>query len=795
MKRVLLFLIVASFFSVVSKAQNFPTLPDQVEVFFPKALQDITVKQSAIDELVADRNYGQGKPVSNKRHWVAFSDRSDNTLYSTSSNYSATCGSLDFNEEVRIAKIERGYALVYVEDEPNTPYPKISSRAKSGKKRGWISLKNLLLWHTCPTNESGIYHKALLCVNLDQLRNQNYDLGNLYSNPIHKDKGMYEKLQAEMDFFFIMKRENGMVLLSKSHSNVSGISNNMLKGWVSEKSFVPWDQRTCIEPTWETGDVKQLLGKSFKVYGDQALTKKGIEYTFTDEVRNREPYEYRMRANLHRFPILSTIRRKNSNGEEDIIYKCSTFATSDGRTTDIGDLADLPDVDKITAEKAKNMTNIDIAFVIDGTKSMNPYFESVKNAIAQAENFFESDKFKIRVGLVIYRDYIDGDGKVEFMTFRNPKHPDLIKMLDDGGKYGIGSHRNDRSLEEALYLGIDTALDELGFVKGRSNLLFVVGDCGNIVNDKQYSREDIIQKLVDKDVNLMGFQVRNGVEAAYGDFNSQIKYLMRSSVDIKYKKLSSETKVVWRNTGNGVELQNTAESWIYIGTHMNPDKGTSMSTDNLTKQIGDAVAYFKKSVDSRIGIVSNHGSPGFKSGSNIEALKIDEGFFKDIAGDDYEALKNTPAFLSFSGYTPKRINGIDATKTVVFMSADELQELLTRFQPVAEAAKSSSRDVYQNAMVSMVRALTGHDDETIKNMAVKDVMQMVSGLNESTEALSIPLKDITDVRKVSPAKYQTMVSNFSRKYTKLRNIRNRPYDYTKIIDGVMYYWLPIEYLP
>jgi hypothetical protein len=150
---------------------------------------------------------------------------------------------------------------------------------------------------------------------------------------------------------------------------------------------------------------------------------------------------------------------------------------------------------------------------------------------------------------------------------------------------------------------------------------------------------------------------------------------------------------------------------------------------------------------------------------------------------------------SFSGYTPKRINGIDATKTVVFMSADELQELLTRFHPVAEAAKSSSRDVYQNAMVSMVRALTGHDDETIKNMAVKDVMQMVSGLNESTEALSIPLKDITDVRKVSPAKYQTMVSNFTRKYTKLHRIRTHPYDYTKIIDGVMYYWLPIEYLP
>ena len=59
----------------------------------------------------------------------------------------------------------------------------------------------------------------------------------------------------------------------------------------------------------------------------------------------------------------------------------------------------------------------------------------------------------------------------------------INSFLDTGGNYGIQSSNKDTTLEEALYYGIDFALNTLDFKEGESNMMLVVGDCGNDKND------------------------------------------------------------------------------------------------------------------------------------------------------------------------------------------------------------------------------------------------------------------------------------------------------------------------
>jgi hypothetical protein len=106
-----LFLIVSMILTFATiEAQ---TLPSRVEVFMPQILQERIVSTTSVNKLLKDASWGQKSPVKNKRYWVVYSDREENPAYSNPSNNSTIRCKLNFNQEVRIAQIKNGYALVY----------------------------------------------------------------------------------------------------------------------------------------------------------------------------------------------------------------------------------------------------------------------------------------------------------------------------------------------------------------------------------------------------------------------------------------------------------------------------------------------------------------------------------------------------------------------------------------------------------------------------------------------------------------------------------------------------------
>lgn len=140
-----------------------PQLPDTCGVGMPSILSKRFIKESEVNGFLNSENWGQSSRLS--KYWTVYSDRSQNITYSFPSNQGEICDTLTFNEQVRIAQIENDYALVYTEKQKGITFPLISTSAKC---RGWIPMKNLLLWSSCPTDEAGIHNKtySLVFMNL-----------------------------------------------------------------------------------------------------------------------------------------------------------------------------------------------------------------------------------------------------------------------------------------------------------------------------------------------------------------------------------------------------------------------------------------------------------------------------------------------------------------------------------------------------------------------------------------------------------------------------------------------------
>lgn len=733
-------------------------------------------------------DFGQRREPKDRRFWIVYSDRDNNPTYEAPDG-ATKYKSLNLNDRLRIAQIRNGYALVYEEPQADIAYPKISQYAEC---KGWIPMKNLLIWHSCPADEAGIYYKALLCVNLD--RNADSNLGNLYRNPANKNK--YEKLSTDMRFYFVMKREGSLALLSVAHS-LDGRSDQVLYGWVDEQSFVAWNQRSCLEPTWDIKDVEYFADEKVQA---SIYKEADLEQCITRIKFERKPsakydkHLYRMNPDQLRFPLLDY--------KSDDLYNCSTFSSSGGGAVTVSTAQSNEKSDLGYSEaELRELTNINIGIVIDGTTSMAPFYPAVKEAIKEGCKFF-GKKYNVKVGAVIYRDYSDGQYVTEVFPLTRPDNPALGQFLDTGGEYGIKSDKSDKTIAEAMYIGIDTSLDRLGFRNNQSNILLVVGDCGNDRNDTKVSDEDLIKKLVNKNVSIMGFQVRRNTEDAYELFNSQLLNLMKTSLERKYAKLKDGVKMQLKEVKDGYTLLNDAKSTIYVGTHNFPELGKQVEVNKLSLLMQDAIRLCSSSVNHKIDIWTSLNAGGFKtSTSSVNTdIDIDEAWLRHKLGDRYDKIKESNSLLAFKGFVHKaHKSGRGFFKPVVFISSDELNSLIERLAPVNDAAvaQTNDREPYVRAMKALIQSMLPElSDDEMNKMGYKEVMALVAGLNEASSALKgYSIAEIASHQAVSHTEYVKLVSDFKRKFSLLTRLKANPYKYTRTFNGLKYYWLPVEDLP
>ena len=521
MKRIACF----AFMAVMMTMSTFslPQLPERCVAGRPDVLNKKIVKESEINTFLKSGKWGQATKIN--QYWNVYSDRSHNKTFNSASASSGECGELEFNEKVRIAKIENGFALVYKERNNGISYPLISTEAEC---KGWVPMDNLLLWQYCPTDEAGIYNKALIVINIDKAKGSQ-DVDRRFMNPVSKDDP--KRLVADMNFYFVMKKAaNGLVLLARE-CKMEGYTYQVLYGWVPSGAYVPWSQRTCIEPNWDPVAAEQLKDKPADVMRDGHKAT-DIKLGRINKVSNNEATKYRLEPQLMRYPLLG------NRGGDDGQYFVTAFARPDG-TSHVPTVPAGTDNSSagIIDEGLKQMSVINLIVVIDGTKSMNDFYEPTQKMIQQAYNYFDSQNRKVKVGVVIYRDYADGQYVTEYLSMRSPADPSVGKFLSIGGVYGVKSSPADRTNAEALFKGLELALDTktMGYSSKNSNLMFVIGDCGNDLSDtKCLKQEEIVKLCVKNRVQVSAFQVRNENDQAFNLFRKQLGAIVRENLKTQY---------------------------------------------------------------------------------------------------------------------------------------------------------------------------------------------------------------------------------------------------------------------
>lgn len=799
MKRVLLIILLAIATTMSVAA---PKSMSKCLVGLPTEFNNPLIKESTA-KAVLNKIKQTGVVTSSTRYWIAYSDREGNATYSEPSLSSPKVATLGFKEIVRIAKIEKGFAYIYKEVNQQVSNLMISSDAEF---LGWIPLDNLLLWSSCLTTEDGIYNKALLCVNLDKASSNTQGIGIGYDNPITKKNRV--RLSTEMEFYFIMKRTNGMALLARqTRLDVGKYDKAALFAWVPETSFVPWNQRSCLEPTWNVDDAEHFADKglNINIHPNKKELSAGSKPVSHIEFKRRkykagtpeEHYAYRMPGGELRFPIL--------DGTSDQVYEISTFTTTGNRA--INAEPEKNEIDEKKEATLKKMLNINLAIVIDGTQSMQPYYSAVKDAIKKGCEFFSTDN-KIKVGVVIYRDYADGVGLTEVMPFTSVRNIERIdQFLENGGKYGIKSSSKDLSKEEALYYGMNVALDSLRFRDGESNMMLVVGDCGNAANDNKISQEMLINKIVDKKISLMGFQVQNEDDTAYSAFNNQMLRIIRQSLLKQYHKLDATIKITPIENpehDNYIFKANVSDNFYFGNFHCATINNKIMNPSKLTELMSDEISTFSKTVDQRIKTIYNANSVGFISSNRDPGLiNVDSAYVKSMLGNDYfENIKDKGAVLNFKGYTNKEIDGRKCFKPVVFLSKSEFDNLLKRLSGLYNAAKSGNydnREPFIKAMKATIRAfLPNITDQELGSLNNNEITAIIGGLHESSDILKsrYTIDQLAEPQSVRKEVYMSIVKDFKNKYENLDQInKSNTYKYIKEFNGERYYWIPVTELP
>ena len=781
-----------------------PKLKGTVSVAKPAALDRDILRESETGA-VLKAPYGQDSRKSGGSYWVVFSDRKGNPVYSEPGGKNKI-GELKYGEKLRIAEIQNDYALVYYD--PKNDFPRISASAEC---KGWIPMQNLLLWEKGLSDDIGISQKAVICADLDQKgKLKNIEGRKRYNSPTGSE-GL--NLPTDMHFYYILKRSGDRVLLG----NNADINNDRdLFGWVDDGAFVPWNSRTCLEPTWDIDDVEYFTSKQIQW---QVYTNKDLKGTapsgdvFSTAIRKRtetapnfvNEYKYRtMPVAYLRYPIL--------DGGDENIYHCTTFGTLNaGKTVSKKPAANTIDADRERARRLlAERQKVNIVIVIDGTSSMKPYFNSVKKALNEVDKFF--DNSKVNVGVMIYRDKEDNPYVTECFPatggFTEPKNQNLRKWLDSGGKYGVKSVATGN--QESVFYGIDKAIDqffpESKDMKLQSNIMLVIGDCGD--NGKfKITRESLIEKLAAQNIALMGFQVTNKGTSDYDSFNEQIMFLMRSSVQKRYDNVSSKPQKIMPKrleNGRGYDMNNSEGLNLYLGMHRyNPIRNKPMLEEDLTNSIEDILGIWRRSVDYLTvlgGNIVDYGEQESLAEDDVVGSQLKMDAIVAMLGGDremVERLKKQNALLSFRGYAKRQQDTRDLFKVIVFFPAKELNNLVRDLEKVYEAAQSESADrkPYYDAMMSLARTAVAQD--RINTVSYYEILAKVFGLVNYKPKHGYTLDDIVDPNVVPYKEYRKIVKEMQRSVETLKNVTSVEYPFLLTYSGNndKYYWLPSEYLP
>jgi len=755
--------------------------------------------------------------------WQVFSDRDDNPTYMQARVGASEKKRLKFLERFYVSDWE-GDFLHLVKD------PYISERgelSESQEDYGWVKMDKLLLSTHCFRTKDHINKKIAILNTINTDRKTDFsalqkDAVAFMKNPkLTQETG--DKAQL-FQIFFVYKKTAEAVLIGNTEkiSRTDDIerTRDIIKGWVPINRVVAWDHRVALEPNWETDAAQERKLKKIRAKAFQDISE-AQEYhlgkTVSKSFWDSDKYGKRNIGEWRRFPVLG---KYNDN-----IYKVGLMGET---ITTIGAV----DEDKVAtaqrkfSEKKKELQNINIVFVVDGTSSMGRFYKPVSDALIKSiadlkQRYVNStNPYTMRFGAVIYRDYAEKAG--EGIT-------QVRSLTRDGNQ--ISSFLNsvvaddccDRDKPEALYYGLKTALEQTNLKKGQTNIVILVGDAGNHnrLDPTQIGSQSVSKLLSDYSCNFLVFQVRNDGHQAYTDFATQTRTLMEQMAKQSYER---DLREFGNNSSRGVAPSLEKNGNYYVlkngigyGRVRVASIGTQLSGSILQKEIEDAVKYSNEYTDQLLSkmyklivegkdlkdVASKDESTNKYVNSFTPALMH---YLKEMAdGNSYSWLTKAKYQLYITGYTSTSVEGLKhpTFKPVLFVDRSGLGDVLRYVRKMNEATASAGnrRQALHDAWIEVLKAHTGDriSASELERIEVETINERVFGLPAMSDVLKgVKLNDITapPPNGLDEVDITLIINRLEKKADDLDLIFNRDnYEYGFSSNNTSFYWIDADLFP
>jgi len=773
-------------------------LPKQCKVSLPEYIANTSKVQPDWTSSQKWQDWAVGKIKSNdfgKSNtivWKVYSDRANNKAYTEPNASSAVLSTLGFMEQLNVADIQNGFALVY-----KSFYAGLDI-SKDAQCFGWIPVDNLLLWEECPQTHSKIYQKALVVHDPEKHGTIAEKNPPFYMEPDKKADINPSQRAKDLEIYFIMKTAEidgtKYYLLSRSML-IGGGNQQTVYGWIPDEYITEWNQRLLIEPAYASQAVNYY--KSKNIYPAIFYDLDDARQLWTNEVTQKPLWLYsdfsakRMHEYEMRNPILTQGEIASS------IYSVASISSMSSQKVD-------PEFLKRIELLKEAKDNINVIFVIDATSSMKSYFQSVANALS---TIMKGDfKYQMKTGVVLYKNYNDPN-KVTYKKLT--AKIDEVSAFVALNQEAIGTSETDDYA--AMFSGLETALDTraMGYESNQTNFIILIGDAGNNRTDPSGVRwqdnvDKLSQKMFDNRINFLAYQVNHAGSTAYDDFAIQIGKLQKGlankiqnriqSGELEYKLQSNRLYVLSRKSSSD-ELP-VYDSYKYASS------GQSETSEGLQKLVIDNISNFQdfvfkqlSALETNYATVSTGGGTGYLVEEKLkDILKLNNWNDADI--DKYVSYLKDGGATKFIGYAPVKTSKSQDKlfDFVLFFSQNELEELIQQLSKINSSDVVSDAKAFQDAIVRMGQAMLGQfSEDDIRNMDMDKLLGQIYGIPVPLNLCGLDIKKIPNMDKDDLKDY---INEFKHKIERLKQINaDSNYDGRFQRNGITYYWIMMDDMP
>tara|TARA_B100000767_G_scaffold238772_1_gene233692 strand:- start:17735 stop:20101 length:2367 start_codon:yes stop_codon:yes gene_type:complete len=732
-------------------------------------------------------------PSNNDKVWEVYSDRTNNKLKNSPSG--GNNGSfLNFMEPLYVKDVKDKWLLVY--------------GASDEKEKGWIEAKYLLLskWSLKSDPETNkdkvsIPRKVIVLTSLDELFESSVKIDDVLATKFFYPQpfptiGSQISQPKSFTIFFILKEQDGSVLVStKDWLNESPTLNSKsVKGWMTIANVTPWDSRVALEPSRSNEAIVEYKDQVLPGYKDINLINTCVQKNTCPLTKAVVEFKVdKIRSNRMRKPILKSI---NKNIKEVVsISKNSSELDNDQQDR----------YKEILNRLDRKSANTNIVFAVDATSSMSRYFNAISKSVKKIIE--ENDKLlqhNLKFGLVFYRDYPDGKKAYEY-TPLTTDFEKVIKRINSTTTYS-----SDSDLPEAQYNGLLNGLNNVGFDPSESNVVILIGDCGNHDVDKMgYSNKDVIDLFYKNNINLISYQVKFGDDNSYYKFNEDaIEYIYTTA---KIISTGNELNVLFEEIGNNTYKLNMAQSKddfeIMFGRFIYADHDSPMKPYYLEESIVQSLTDYIESVDKNRGILRDYLSGS--GGPNIDGEEPPKGLVAYIMKEMDITNEEATDFLNNNEVTTKAFvaldynTGVPSQVPVVFLTENEKNNLTRSFKKLLSDNNcnetSGKKKCFQENMIEICRSIIGPKTSTalIQELTIQQIWQLVIGIDfNNTKLKNVKLIDLSSIDKKD---FESFIDDFELKakifcetsYYNSDSFKSRRFD----LFGSYYYWIPVQDFP